>query len=170
LVYPATVKRLPLFSFACANVLLWSGHKLIPAKKEGESHAIPLWAAESSKVLKIEEMTVTETAETLSAPSPSPTVISQEDIENTFIQKPLYIMQKVPGVAIQDYSQGGVASAFTMRGMRLGHNTGVAIFVGGPLNESTSHGDGYGDFNAVIPEDIAYVEVIKGPSSALWPG
>ena len=128
-----------------------------------------LWAAESSKVLKIEEMTVTETAETLSSPSPSATVISQEDLENTFIQKPLYIMQKVPGVAIQDYGQGAVASCFSMRGLRLGHNTGVAIFVDGvPLNESTSHGDGYGDFNAVIPEDIAYVEVIKGPSSALY--
>ena len=78
-------------------------------------------------------------------------------------------MQKVPGVAIQDYGQGAVASCFSMRGLRLGHNTGVAIFVDGvPLNESTSHGDGYGDFNAVIPEDIAYVEVIKGPSSALY--
>jgi iron complex outermembrane receptor protein len=81
----------------------------------------------------------------------------------------LYVLQKVPGVVIQDYGQGAVASQFSMRGLRLGHNTGVAIFVDGvPLNESTSHGDGYGDFNTIIPEDIDYIEVIKGPSSALY--
>lgn len=127
------------------------------------------WASESSKVLKIDEVTVQGQSCKISPPPPSATIITQDQLQNHFLDKPLYIMEKVPGVAIQDYSQGAVASAFTMRGLRLGHNTGVAIFVDGvPLNESTSHGDGYGDFNAVIPEDIAYVEVIKGPSSALY--
>ncbi len=127
------------------------------------------WAAESSKVLKLDEITVKGEASKVSLPPPSATIVTGDQIQNMFLEKPLYIMERIPGVAIQDYSQGAVASAFTMRGLRLGHNTGVAIFVDGvPLNESTSHGDGYGDFNMVIPEDIAYIEVIKGPSSALY--
>ncbi|MBU1196252.1 MAG: TonB-dependent receptor [Proteobacteria bacterium] len=127
------------------------------------------WAAESSKVLKIEGITVKGASNKISQPPPSATIISEDQLQNQFLDKPLYMMEKIPGVAITDYSQGAVASAFTMRGLKLGHNTGVAIFLDGvPLNESTSHGDGYGDFNAVIPEDIAYVEVIKGPSSALY--
>lgn len=127
------------------------------------------WASESSKVLKLDEITVKGQSSKISPPPPSATIITQDQLQNQFLEKPLYIMEKVPGVVIQDYGQGAVASAFSMRGLRLGHNTGAAIFMDGvPLNESTSHGDGYGDFNAVMPDDIAYVEVIKGPSSALY--
>jgi len=126
-------------------------------------------ASESSKVLKLDEITVTGQSSKISPPPPSATIITQDQLQNQFLEKPLYIMEKVPGVVIQDYGQGAVASAFSMRGLKLGHNTGAAIFMDGvPLNESTSHGDGYGDFNAVIPDDIAYVEIIKGPSSALY--
>lgn len=125
-------------------------------------------ASEPSKVLRLEEMKVSETADPVQPP-PSTTIIKKEDIEDKYYDKTLYLLQQVPGVTINDYGQGAVASQFTMRGLRLGHNTGVAIFVDGvPINESTSHGDGYGDFNTIIPEDIEYVEVIKGPSSALY--
>lgn len=127
------------------------------------------WASESSKVLKLDEITVKGQSSKISPPPPSATIITQDQLQNQFFEKPLYIMEKVPGVAIMDYGQGAVASQFSMRGLKLGHNTGAAIFMDGvPLNESTSHGDGYGDFNAVMPDDIAYVEVIKGPSSALY--
>jgi iron complex outermembrane recepter protein len=128
-----------------------------------------VWSSEPSKVLMLEDITVRERAETATAPAPSSTIIDREEIEGEYYEKPLYILQKVPGVVIHDYGQGAVASQFSMRGLRLGHNTGVAIFVDGvPINESTSHGDGYGDFNTLIPEDIDYIEVIKGPSSALY--
>ena len=127
------------------------------------------WSSEPSKVLMVDEMTVKEKSETITAPVPSSTIISSDEIEGEYFDKALYMLQKVPGVVIRDYGQGAVASNFIMRGLQLGHNTGVAIFVDGvPLNESTSHGDGYGDFNTIVPEDIDYIEVIKGPSSALY--
>lgn len=127
------------------------------------------WSSEPSKVLMLDEMTVQEKSETITAPVPSSTILNSDEIEGEYFDKALYMLQKVPGVVIQDYGQGAVASCFAMRGLRLGHNTGVAIFVDGvPMNESTSHGDGYGDFNTIIPEDIDYIEVIKGPSSALY--
>lgn len=126
-------------------------------------------ASEPSKVLTMQEVVVTGEHERVSSVPPSTTVIESEELEEVHLDKALYLMQKVPGVVIQDYGQGAVASQFAMRGLRLGHNTGVAIFVDGvPINESTSHGDGYGDFNTLIPEDIEYIEVIKGPSSALY--
>lgn len=127
------------------------------------------WCSEPSKVLMLDDITVRESSQTITAPTPSSTIIDSKDIEGEYYEKPLYILQKVPGVVIQDYGQGAVASQFSMRGLQLGHNTGAAIFIDGvPLNESTSHGDGYGDFNTLIPEDIDYIEVIKGPSSALY--
>ena len=129
----------------------------------------PVWCSEPSKVLMLDEITVRESSQTITAPTPSSTIIDSKDIEGEYYEKPLYLLQKVPGVVIMDYGQGAVASQFSMRGLRLGHNTGAAIFVDGvPINESTSHGDGYGDFNTLIPEDIDYIEVIKGPSSALY--
>ncbi|MEA1900711.1 MAG: TonB-dependent receptor [Thermodesulfobacteriota bacterium] len=131
-----------------------------------QTHA---WSAEPSKVLKLDDITVREQSSRVSPPPPSATILTGEELQDIHVDKTLYLMEKIPGVAIKDYCQGAVASQFVMRGLRLGHNTGAAIFVDGvPLNESTSHGDGYADFNVVIPEDIAYVEVIKGPSSALY--
>ncbi|MBU1054188.1 MAG: TonB-dependent receptor [Proteobacteria bacterium] len=132
-------------------------------------YSVSVWGSEPSKVLHLDDIIVSEKAESVSMPPPSSTIIGSDEIEKENYDKTLYILQKVPGVVIQDYGQGAVASQFTMRGLRLGHNTGVAIFVDGvPLNESTSHGDGYGDFNTIIPEDINYIEVIKGPASALY--
>ncbi len=129
----------------------------------------PGWASEPSMVLKLGEITVTAKKDSAEESPPSATIIKGEDLKDQHFDKTLYVLQKVPGVVIQDYGQGAVASQFSMRGLRLGHNTGVAIFVDGvPINESTSHGDGYGDFNTIIPEDIESVEVIKGPSSALY--
>lgn len=131
-----------------------------------QSHA---WSAEPSKVLKLDDITVREQSGKVSPPPPSATILTGEQLQDIHVDKTLYLLEKIPGVAIKDYCQGAVASQFVMRGLKLGHNTGAAIFVDGvPLNESTSHGDGYADFNVVIPEDIAYVEVIKGPSSALY--
>lgn len=131
-----------------------------------QSHA---WGAEPSKVLKLDDITVRGESSKVSPPPPSATILTGEELQDVHVDKTLYLLEKIPGVAIQDYSQGAVASQFVMRGLRLGHNVGAAVFVDGvPLNESTSHGDGYADFNVVIPEDIAYVEVIKGPSSALY--
>ncbi|MGD9158619.1 MAG: TonB-dependent receptor [Desulfobacteraceae bacterium] len=127
------------------------------------------WSAEPSKVLRLEEITVRGKSGSVSPPPPSATIIDGEDLIDDYFDKPLFIMQKIPGVAVRDYGQGAVASQFTMRGLRLGHNTGAALFIDGvPINESTSHGDGYADYNLLIPEDIDYVEVIKGPSSALY--
>jgi outer membrane receptor protein involved in Fe transport len=129
----------------------------------------PAHCAEPSKVLKLDEITVRGQSSAISPPPPSATIITGEDLKDEHFEKPLFILEKVPGVAIRDYAQGAVGSQIIMRGVQLGHLTGAAFFVDGvPLNESTSHGDGYVDLNSVIPEDIDYIEVIKGPSSALY--
>ncbi|MDY6850682.1 MAG: TonB-dependent receptor [Thermodesulfobacteriota bacterium] len=137
----------------------------------GVALSLPIQAmgAEPSKVLKLDEIVVRGQADKISPPPSSATIITSEEIKEFNIKKPLYLLESVPGVVIQDYCQGQTASQFIMRGLRLGHNVGAALFVDGvPINESTSHGDGYADYNVVIPEDIDYVEVIKGPSSALY--
>ncbi|MCB2190297.1 MAG: TonB-dependent receptor [Deltaproteobacteria bacterium] len=96
----------------------------------------------------------------------SATVLDNEEITNRIYVTPLDILKLVPGISIQQYHQGGTASAFQMRGFTsCSHGPDAAIFLDGvPLNET----DGYADTNIVIPEEIERVEVIKGPASALY--
>jgi len=127
------------------------------------------WSSEPSKVLMLDEITVKGKAINVSPPPPSATIITGEELQDEYFENTQSILDKIPGAVVREYGQGGVASSFVMRGLQLGHNTGAAFFVDGvPLNESTSHGDGYADVNSIIPEDIDYIEIIKGPSSALY--
>ncbi|NJL59965.1 MAG: Plug domain-containing protein, partial [Desulfobacteraceae bacterium] len=129
----------------------------------------PAWASEPSKVLMMDEITVQGKAINVSPPPPSATIITGEELQDEYFENTQSVLDKIPGAVVREYGQGGVASSFVMRGLQLGHNTGAAFFVDGvPLNESTSHGDGYADVNSIIPEDIDYIEIIKGPSSALY--
>jgi len=96
----------------------------------------------------------------------SATVLTNEDITNRTFVTPLDIVGLAPGISINQYKQGGTASSFQMRGFTsCSHGPDVAVYMDGiPLNE----GDGYADTNIVNPEEIERVELIKGPSSALY--
>jgi len=96
----------------------------------------------------------------------SATVLHHEDITNRVFVTPLDIVTLSPGVSVIQYSQGGTAANFIMRGFSgNSHGSNTAIFLDGiPLNE----GDGYADTNVINPEELQRVELIKGPSSALY--
>lgn len=96
--------------------------------------------------------------------------ISSEDIDGLKLLRPEQLLEQVPGVEIHNYSQGGVANEFTMRGYNnCGHGSDAAIAIDGiPLNEGQSHADGYADMNVIIPLEIDHVDVFKGPSSPLF--
>lgn len=96
--------------------------------------------------------------------------INLKTIKELHITSPLNILEKVPGVEIGAYNQGGVADAFMLRGFSGGGHEGqAAIEVDGvSLNEGEGNHDGYADMNLIIPLNISKVEVYKGPSSALF--
>lgn len=100
----------------------------------------------------------------------SVSIINLKTIKELHITSALDILEKVPGVEIGAYNQGGVADAFMLRGFSGGGHEGqAAIEVDGvSLNEGEGNHDGYADMNLIIPLNISKVEVYKGPSSALF--
>lgn len=97
-------------------------------------------------------------------------VINKKTIDETSLLRSEQILEQIPGVEIHNYSQGGVANEFEMRGFNnCGHGGDAAITIDGiPLNESQSHADGYADMNVIIPLEIDHVDVYKGPSSPMF--
>jgi iron complex outermembrane receptor protein len=120
----------------------------------------------ADKAVTIEDVVVRGEAVNQDLEATSATALSNEDIVNRIYITPLDIVSLSPGVSISQYKQGGTAANFVMRGFTgNSHGANTAIFLDGiPLNE----GDGYADTNIINPEEIERVELIKGPSSALY--
>jgi len=98
--------------------------------------------------------------------------ISSEEIENMDVKRTLDLIRRIPGVTAEDYNQQGVAAAYSFRGFRAGHGIGAASYLDGiPYNEINHvDGDGYPDYNTILPESIDRLEVIKGLSSPVYGG
>jgi outer membrane receptor protein involved in Fe transport len=95
---------------------------------------------------------------------------SQEDIRTRQVSQPEQLLREVPGMEVRGLGYGGVANAMTLRGFSGGGHGGDIGFVmdGIPLNEASSHADGYADLNVVIPLELAGLDIFKGPVSALY--
>lgn len=93
-------------------------------------------------------------------------------LENMDIKRTLDIIRRIPGVMAENYNQQGVAAAYSFRGFRAGHGIGAGCYLDGiPYNEINHvDGDGYPDYNTILPESIEKLEVIKGLFSPLYGG
>jgi len=80
------------------------------------------------------------------------------------------VLQAVPGLIAVQHAGGGKANQLFLRGFDADHGTDVALFLNGvPLNErSHGHGQGYADFNFVVPELIVALDVHKGPNDVRY--
>jgi iron complex outermembrane receptor protein len=98
--------------------------------------------------------------------------ISADEIEKMDVKRTLDLIRSIPGVMAENYNQQGVAAAYSFRGFRAGHGIGAASYLDGiPYNEINHvDGDGYPDYNTILPESIERLEVIKGLSSPLYGG
>ncbi len=94
------------------------------------------------------------------------------EIENMDIKRTLDIIRRIPGVMAENYNQQGVAAAYSFRGFRAGHGIGAGCYLDGiPYNEINHvDGDGYPDYNTILPESIEKLEVIKGLFSPIYGG
>lgn len=75
------------------------------------------------------------------------------------------ILETIPGVIATQHSGEGKANQFFLRGFNLDHGTDFSGFVDGvPVNmRSHGHGQGYLDYNFIIPELLERVDYRKGP-------
>ncbi len=96
----------------------------------------------------------------------TPSVIAQ-----TPSNSPWELLRETAGLEAHEQGQGpGFASDMSIRGFSSDHSTDIALWVDGvPINEPVNgHAEGYNDFTTIFPEAVSGIDVIKGPTSALY--
>jgi len=81
------------------------------------------------------------------------------------------LLRQTAGVEVHDQGQGpGFASNASLRGFSSDHSTDIALWIDGvPINEPVNgHAEGYGDWSLLMPQAIRGIDVLKGPTSALY--
>lgn len=143
----------------------------------GYAHSQEPSEEESTEVTKLPDIIVTDRLvkgfeEELHEQPATIHSIPADEIEKMDVKRTLDLIRRIPGVTAENYNQQGVAAAYSFRGFRLGHGIGAASYLDGiPYNEINHvDGDGYPDYNTILPESIERLEVIKGLSSPLYGG
>ena len=81
------------------------------------------------------------------------------------------LLRQTAGVEVHLQGQGpGFASDASLRGFSSDHSTDLALWVDGvPINEPVNgHAEGYNDWSVLFPGGIQDIDVIHGPTSALF--
>jgi len=110
--------------------------------------------------------TPAERAEPVSA-----THVSELAVRQTPAQNAWDLLRQTAGIEVHLQGQGpGFASDAAVRGFSSDHSTDLALWVDGvPINEPVNgHAEGYNDWSVIFPGGIQDVDVIKGPTSALF--
>ena len=91
--------------------------------------------------------------------------ISQAQMQGEPLLRPAAILENIPGLIVTQHSGEGKANQYFLRAFNLDHGTDLALEVDDmPVNMPThAHGQGYSDFNFVIPELAADLHYKKGP-------
>jgi len=145
----------------------------MPAHKR-PSHADSLRMARRDSLARIAvrlgAVTITSTpvqaSEPLDVVRVTPSVIAQ-----TPANSPWELLRQTAGVETHEQGQGpGFASDASIRGFSSDHSTDIALWVDGvPINEPVNgHAEGYNDFSTIFPQAVSGIDVIKGPTSALF--
>ena len=81
------------------------------------------------------------------------------------------LLRQTAGVEVHEQGQGpGFASDMALRGFSSDHSTDLALWIDGvPVNEPVNgHAEGYNDFSVLFPGGVSDIDVIHGPTSALF--
>ena len=92
-------------------------------------------------------------------------------IAETPSNSPLELLRETAGVEAHEQGQGpGFPSDMSIRGFSSDHSTDIALWIDGvPINEPVNgHAEGLNDFEVIFPEVVSGIDVIKGPTSALY--
>ena len=116
--------------------------------------------------------TVTVTAAPADRREPSSaTHVSSTAIALAPAATPWELLRQTAGMEVHQAGQGpGFASDASIRGFSSDHSTDIALWIDGvPVNEPVNgHAEGYNDWSLIFPETVRDIDVIKGPTSALF--
>jgi outer membrane receptor protein involved in Fe transport len=115
---------------------------------------------------------ITVTANTTPRQAPVSVIrITPAVIAETPATSPWDLMRQVAGIEIHEQGQGpGFASDASLRGFSSDHSTDIALWIDGvPVNEPVNaHAEGYNDWNLLMPQAVASMEILEGPVSAVY--
>src|SRR4029077_10052556 len=97
--------------------------------------------------------------------------VSAQLIQQTPATDAYDLLRQTAGVEVHIQGQGpGFASDASVRGFSSDHSTDLALWIDGvPVNEPVNgHAEGYNDWSLIFPQAIQDLDVIKGPTSALF--
>lgn len=126
----------------------------VTARRSVQLHAVTITAAPADR-----------------AEASSTTHVSQSEIQQTPASNPWDLLRQTAGVEVHLQGQGpGFASDASVRGFSSDHSTDLALWIDGvPINEPVNgHAEGYNDWSVIFPGAVRDVDVIKGPTSALF--
>jgi outer membrane receptor protein involved in Fe transport len=101
----------------------------------------------------------------------SAVTVTPRAIAQTPALDPWDLLRQTAGVEVHDQGQGpGFASDASLRGFSSDHSTDLALWIDGvPVNEPVNgHSEGYNDWSVLMPQAVQDLDVIKGPTSALF--
>ncbi|MEO7039560.1 MAG: TonB-dependent receptor [Gemmatimonadaceae bacterium] len=137
-------------------------------KRDSSSRAADSARARASARLAV--VTITATA-VKPAESRQAIHLTPADIAQTPTTSPWDLLRQAAGVEVHLLGQGpGFASDASVRGFSSDHSTDLALWIDGvPINEPVNgHAEGYNDMSLIFPQAIQDLDVIKGPTSALF--
>ena len=119
---------------------------------------------------KLSTVTITSTPAIRSEPS-SAVHVSAATIELAPAATPWELLRQTAGMEVHQAGQGpGFASNASVRGFSSDHSTDLALWIDGvPVNEPVNgHAEGYNDWSLIFPQIVQDIDVVKGPTSALF--
>ncbi|MEP6729731.1 MAG: TonB-dependent receptor [bacterium] len=99
------------------------------------------------------------------------THVDAATIQQTPARSTWELLRQTAGVEVHEQGQGpGFASDASLRGFSSDHSADLAVWIDGvPLNEPVNgHAEGYNDLSVLFPGGIQDIDVIHGPTSALF--
>jgi outer membrane receptor protein involved in Fe transport len=160
-----------LFVCMCivAPVRVAAQQPVLPDSARSDSaHAADSARARAAARLAVVTITATPAKR---AESRQAVAVSPEDIARTPATSPWEMLRQTAGVEVHIQGQGpGFASDASVRGFSSDHSTDLALWIDGvPVNEPVNgHAEGYNDWSLIFPQVIQDLDVIKGPTSALF--
>ncbi len=122
------------------------------------------------KAARLNQVTITATPVERSEPL-TVAHIDTLNLARTPANSPWELFRQAAGLEVHEQGQGpGFASDLSIRGFSSDHSTDLALYIDGvPNNESVNgHSEGYNDLNLLFPQIITGIDVLKGPTSALY--
>lgn len=157
---------MPLAAIPLAGNSLIAQQPALP--RDTVRDTVPVDTAPSS--IRLRPITITATPADRRQASTA-THVSQAQIQETPSTNPWDLVRQTAGVEVHLQGQGpGFASDASVRGFSSDHSTDLALWIDGvPINEPVNgHAEGYNDWSLIFPAAIRDVDVIKGPTSALF--